>query len=186
LADSAERGGKPKSLKAPPSLSSVIDAALRKSLPVPPDQWDDYSKDLLRRLDFRGNLDSSDKVWAQLWAAGEALGIQDERIERMTPHQLCAALEYKATEMGRAKLQARQSRQFLDPLDPLFELKKLGRKLIREGATHFDICRRFGPMPRPPDAKWKSLPWDKAYAHPTYRRTVSKWISKHCGKSAGS
>jgi hypothetical protein len=56
----------------------------------------------------------------------------------------------------------------------------LARQMLAEGASHLEVCQRLGSMPRPPNAAWRHLPWDKAYFEPQCKAAVSKWISANC------
>jgi hypothetical protein len=59
-------------------------------------------------------------------------------------------------------------------------VRALIRRMLDEGATHFQICQRLKSAGRPPRAEWRHLPWDKAYMCEEYRDSVCKWISKNC------
>ncbi len=58
-----------------------------------------YQKDLLRRLGVRTNIEDSEELWVQTLAAAEYVGISPERFWKMTPRELAAVLEHRATEL---------------------------------------------------------------------------------------
>jgi hypothetical protein len=75
-----------------------------------------YQKDLLRRLGVRTDIDDFEELYVQLLAAAEYVGLSPERFWEMTPRELCAVLEHRATELqtlrcgsqsGRAEPQSR-------------------------------------------------------------------------------
>jgi len=56
-----------------------------------------YQKDLLRRLGVRTNIEDSEELWVQTLAAAEYVGVSRERVWEMTPRELSAVLEHRAT-----------------------------------------------------------------------------------------
>jgi hypothetical protein len=58
-----------------------------------------YQKDLLRRLGVRTNLENSEEFFLQTWAAARSIGIPSEEFWNLTPREICAVLEHRATEL---------------------------------------------------------------------------------------
>lgn len=58
-----------------------------------------YQTNLLRRLGVRTKIDDFEEFYVQLQAAAEYVGISPDRFWDMTPRELCAVLEHRATEL---------------------------------------------------------------------------------------
>ena len=103
---------------------------------------------------------------------------------------LCTAQAKAAVETEPIEQPAEESpRQAVAPVQPkrrfrdrgqIEEVRILIRNLLSEGTSHQDICRRLGGMPRPSNAAWRHLDWDKAFLDNKYRTSVRKWISQNC------
>ena len=65
------------------------------------------------------------------------------------------------------------------------DLRQRVKQMRAEGASHQEVCRRLADTPRPARTAWKHLTWDKAFKEPLFRRSVCKWLSKHCRPQAG-
>jgi hypothetical protein len=52
------------------------------------------------------------------------------------------------------------------------------KQLRADGKTFQEICGVLANSARPPRAKWKHLPWPKAFADPDYHGAVKTWLSK--------
>jgi transcriptional regulator with XRE-family HTH domain len=73
-----------------------------------------YQKDLLRRLGVRTNIEDSEELWVQTLAAAEYVGVSRERFWKMTPRELAAVLEHRATELELL----RRASPHRGPIDP--------------------------------------------------------------------
>jgi hypothetical protein len=63
------------------------------------EQSDKYQENLLRRIGVRTDLEDREEFWLRLWAAGRYAGFSNEEFWNLTPRELCAVLELKASEL---------------------------------------------------------------------------------------
>jgi hypothetical protein len=66
-----------------------------------------YQKGLLRRLGVRTDLEDTEEFWIQLRAVAHHVGFSFEEFWHLTPREICASLELKATELERLERASR-------------------------------------------------------------------------------
>jgi hypothetical protein len=94
-------------------------------------------------------------------------------LERRLPALKARAFERRNQRMSQKRtLKAPRLRQGNQPIE---EVKRLIREMLETRSTHWEICKRLNNAPRPPNARWRHLPWPKAYHE--HNSSVKKWIS---------
>jgi len=92
----------------------------------------------------------------------------------LTPDPNVANAAGQLTVSARGQKPHRKGRR--DPV--VSRIKTKVRQLRAEGADYCSICNRLGSSDRPPRAKWRDLPWPRAYMQHT--SAVTKWLSEAC------
>jgi hypothetical protein len=110
-------------------------------------------------------------------AAGEGLGTSAPLVSCEDPRPVDSEVN---SGVGIQRAIKRRHRKMREEIEKVRILASLARTMLAENASHREVCLRLRDMPRPPNAAWRHLPWDKAYLDPRHRSAVCKWLSGNC------